>query len=194
MTRVTFTLLIALLAVSSAFAQATAPGEFVVSANSLNIRLASNTSAKVKGKLYRGQKVDVFEVSGGWARISRYYDGASEGFSGEVADWVFATHLSPGPVTPLPAQAPVKITVDVDSPVYEAIKSSDDLALHQVIFVQVSEQLVDTGQCKLSDFEDIGGWWRSAAHKLEPVYYTYCGGTNNENRIYVNTATGEVFR
>jgi hypothetical protein len=194
MTRFTLVLLIAVCAATTAFAEAAAPGEFVVSASSLNVRLAANASAKVKDKLYRGQEVDVFEVSNGWARISRYYDGASEGLSGDVADWVSAEHLSPVTKTPPPARPRVEIKIDVDSPVYQAIKSSDDLAEHQGIFVQVSEKLVDAGQCKLSDFRDIGGWWRSAAHKPEPVYYTYCGGASNEDRIYVNTATGEVFR
>lgn len=194
MTRVILTLLIAVCAASSAFAQARSPGAYIVSAGTLNIRLAANATAKVQGKLYRGQQIDVFEFSNGWARISRYYDGASEGLSGDVAQWVFAEHLSPGKATPTPAKRPVAITIDVDSPVYQAIKSSDDLAEHQGTFVQVSEKLVNAGQCKLSDFRDIGGWWRSAAHKPEPVYYTYCGGASNEDRIYVNTATGEVFR
>jgi len=194
MTRVTLTLLIAVCAASTAFAQAMSPGAYVVSADTLNIRLAANTSAQIKGKLYRGQEVEVLEVSNGWARISRYYDGAAEGLSGDVARWVFATHLSPMPVTPPPAKPRVEIKVDVNSPVYQAIESSDDLTLHQGIFVQVSEELVNAGECKLSDFRDIGGWWRSAAHKPEPVYYTYCGGASNEDRIYLNTDTGRTFR
>jgi len=194
MTRVTLTLLIAVCAASTAFAQAMSPGAYVVSADTLNIRLAANTSAQIKGKLYRGQEVEVLEVSNGWARISRYYDGASEGLSGDVARWVFATHLSPRPITQPPAKPRVEIKVDVNSPVYQAIESSDDLTLHQGIFVQVSEELVNAGECKLSDFRDIGGWWRSAAHKPEPVYYTYCGGASNEDRIYLNTDTGRTFR
>jgi hypothetical protein len=129
-----------------------------------------------------------------WARISRYYDGATEGISGNIAHWLFARHLTPRPAAPAPIKPPVETRVDVDSPVYKAIESSDDLALHQVIFVQVSKKLVSTGECKLSDFRDIGGWWRSAAHKPEPVYYTYCGGATNEDRIYVNTDTGQTFR
>ena len=194
MTRVTLTLLIAVCAASTALAQARSPGEYVVSADTLNIRLAANTSAKVKGKLYRGQEVEVLEVDKGWARISSYYDGAAEGLSGNVARWVFATHLSPRTATPPPAKPRVKIKVDINSPVYQAIESSDDLARHQGIFVQVSEKLVNAGQCKLSDFKDIGGWWRSAKHKPDPVYYTYCGGASNEDRIYVNTNTGKTFR
>jgi hypothetical protein len=194
MTRVILTLLIAVCTASTALAQARSPGEYVVSADSLNIRLAASTSAKVKGKLSQGQKVEVLEVNNGWARISRYYDGSAEGLSGDVARWVFATHLSPIPAAPPPAKPRLEIKVDVNSPVYQAIQSSDDLALHQGIFVQVSEELVNSGQCKLSDFRDIGGWWRSAAHKPEPVYYTYCGGATNEDRIYVNTDTGRTFR
>jgi len=198
MTRITLTLLIVLCAASTAFAQVRSAGEYVVSAGTLNIRLAADTSGKIKGKLFRGQQIEVLEVNNGWARISHYYDGANEGLSGDVAQWVFATHLASRPAAPAPAPAPAKpvviIKVDINSPVYQAIESSDDLAEHQGIFVQVSEKLVNGGQCKLSDFRDIGGWWRSVAHKPEPVYYTYCGGASNEDRIYVNTNTGKTFR
>jgi hypothetical protein len=200
MTRISITILIALCAFSSAYAEAKTPGDYVVSAGTLNVRLAANTAGKVAGKLSRGQVVEVFEVDDGWARISRYYDGTGEGQPGTVARWVFAAHLDTStssqqqgrPVAQAPR--PVRTQVDPDSPVYDAIRASDDLAKYQGTFVAVSEELVDVGACELSDFRDIGGWWRSAAHKPEPVYYTYCGGGSNNHRIYVNADTGYVFR
>ncbi len=200
MIRISITLLIALFALSSAYAEAKTPGDYVVSAGTLNVRLAANTTGKVAGKLARGQTVEVLEVDDGWARISHYFDGASEGQPGTVARWVFAAHLEargyaqpPGkPVAQV--SRPVRTLVDPNSPVFDAIRASDDLAQYQGTFVAVSEELVDAGACELSDFRDIGGWWRSAAHKPEPVYYTYCGGGSNNHRIYVNADTGYVFR
>ena len=187
MTRVALSVFIAIFAVSIAFAKAESPGDFVVTAGTLNVRLAANKAGIVSSKLYEQEEVEVFEFKNGWARISQYYDGEIEGLSGNVARWVFATHLS--------AKRTVAEKTIVNSPIVEAIKSSDDLAKFQDTFVSVSEKLVNSGECKLSDFEDIGGWWRSAEHKQAGlIYYTFCGDAGNNHRIYVNTATGKTFR
>jgi len=186
MCRVAVTIFITLFAASTVFAEARSPGGFVVTAVSLNVRQAANETGKVTGKLYQQEKVEVFEVKNGWARISEYYAEEINGLSTKVARWVFATHLS--------AQRPTRKTITANSPIINAIRSSDDLALHQDTFVRVSEELINSGECKLSDFEDIGGWWRSVDHKPRPVYYTYCGGAINNHRVFVNTATGTTFR
>jgi len=209
MTRVSLTVLVAIFTVTTAFAAVKSPGDFVVTAGTLNVRLAPNTAAKARGKLHRGQVVEVLEVKEGWARISRYYNGASEGLSGTVAHWVFAKHLSAlssaenltatpdtknPPAEVQPAMPPPGEKIVVSAPILEAIKSSDDLPKYQATFAWVSTKLVDSGTCKISDFRDIGGWWRSADHKPRPVYYTYCGGGSNSDRIYVDTTTGVTFR
>jgi hypothetical protein len=206
MTRVFLTLLVTVFSVTTAFAAVKSPGDFVVTAGTLNVRLAPSTSAKARGKLHRGQVIEVLEVVDGWARISRYYNGASEGLSGTVAHWVFATHLSAlppaegladrkdPPVEVQPAMPPPGEEIVVSAPIFDAIKSSDDLPKYQATFAWVSAKLVDSGTCEISDFRDIGGWWRSADHKPRPVYYTYCGGGSNSDRIYVDTTTGETFR
>jgi hypothetical protein len=186
MTRVTLTIFIAVFAVSTAYAEARSPGGYVVTADSLNVRLAANETGKITDKMHQQEKVEVFEVTRGWARISEYFDAEINGQSSKVARWVSAAHLS--------AQRPAEKKVIVSTPIVEAIRSSDDLAKHLDTFVRVSEKLVKSGECKLSDFEDIGGWWRSVAHKPRPVYYTYCGGGVDNHRVYVNTATGATFR
>lgn len=186
MTKVLITLSLLLCVVSSAFAEATAPGRYVVTATTLNVRLAADTSGKLVGKLNQANKVEVLEVRDGWARISEYYDGETEGLSGRVAKWVFAAHLA--------SKIPPRNKVRVNSAVFEAISASEDLEQHRDTFAQASQRLINSGQCKLSDFRDIGGWWRSASHNPEPVYYTYCGGAGNNDRIYVDTTTGETFK
>lgn len=74
--------------------QATKPGAYYVKENILEIRLSPSDSGSVTNRIYRRQKVDVFEVQNRWARISKYYDGAVEGKSGQVARWVLASGLS----------------------------------------------------------------------------------------------------
>ena len=195
MIRAIAALLIAALAASNALAEANTPGRYVVTATTLNIRLAPNTAGQAAGSLRQGQEIEVLEVDNGWARISEYYDGARDGVSGTVASRVFAEHLGAGGSAQAPVELPAAaVEVDVDSPVYRAIESSDDLDKYQGLFVLVSEKLVESGACNLSDFRDIGGWWRSTSHQPRPVYYTYCGGATDKHRIFVDTQTGQVFR
>ena len=117
--RVAVAIFIAIFTASTAFAEARSPGGFVVTADSLNVRLAANETGKVTDKLFQREKVEVFEVRNGWARVSEYYDEDVSGISTKVARWVFATHLS--------AQRPANMKVIASAPIVEAIKSSDDL-------------------------------------------------------------------
>lgn len=69
-------------------------GIYYVNSDSLNVRLAPNIQGKKTNTLYKRQKVDVYEISDGWARISDYYDGSLEGLHGQVARWVYGEYLS----------------------------------------------------------------------------------------------------
>ena len=218
MIRAVLAVFIAVFCTSPAFAEAKYPGDFVVTADTLNIRLAASTTGKVAGKLHQREKVEVLEVNDGWARISGYYGVEVGGQSANVARWVFATHLSPAlPAEEavddgativaamqssgdsskyqniLAADQPVQ-RADVNSPIFAAIKASEDLTKYLDTFVSVSGKLIDAGECQLSDFEDIGGWWKSVDHQPRPIYYTYCGGASNNHRVFVNVNTGRVFR
>lgn len=224
MTRVILAVLIAVFAASSAFAEAKYPGEFVVTADTLNVRLQANTSGKLIDRLVQREKVEVLEVKDGWARLSEYRGGEAESGSVGAARWVFAMHLSPATSTPSAPPKEMKIAegvpiiaamtsadelakyqdslavdrpeqrIDVSSPIVAAIKASEDLGKHLDTFVLVSGKLVNAGECELSDFEDIGGWWRSVDHRPRPIYYTYCGGASNNHRVFVNVDTGRVFK
>ena len=82
----------------------------------------------------------------------------------------------------------------INPAIYGAISASEDLEENRDTFAWVSQKLINSGQCRISDFRDIGGWWRSAEHNPEPIYYTYCGGASNSDRIFVDTRTGEIFK
>jgi hypothetical protein len=187
MKKVTVAIFIASFTISLAHAEATSPGDYYVTSNKLNVLLAPNKTGKITSTIYKRQKVEVFQVKGGWARVSRYYDGGVEGLSGEVARWVFAKYLS----TNRPAEEQV---ANLNSPVAKAIKSSDDFSKYQSVFISASEKLIKSGKCSLGDFKEMGGWWRSTNHNPKPVYFTYCGGMTISNRIYLNAATGSTFR
>ena len=187
MKKFTLAIFLVLFAIAFAHAGATSPGDYYVTSNKLNVRLAPNKQGKVTNTLYKREKVEVFEVKDSWARISRYYDGGIEGMSGSVARWVFAKYLSSN----RPAEEKV---ANRNSSVAKAIKSSDDFSKHQGVFVSVSEQLIKAGKCSLGDFKEMGGWWRSTNHKPKPIYFTYCGGMTKSNRIYLNASNGKTFR
>lgn len=76
-----------------------------------------------------------------------------------------------------------------------AIAHSDDYSRHKTVFLKVSQQLIDEGQCKLADFVKTGGWWKSTTtYKKQPVYFTYCGGMHIKNRLYLDASNSKVFK
>lgn len=84
----------ALLVSGPVFAQATQPGVYFVKEKFLEERLAPQANASITNKIYLQQKVDVFEIKNGFARVSKYYDGEVEGKQGQVARWVLTAGLS----------------------------------------------------------------------------------------------------
>ena len=58
----TLAIFLALFGVSFAHASATSPGDYYVTSNKLNVRLAPNKSGKNTNTLYKRQKVKVFEI------------------------------------------------------------------------------------------------------------------------------------
>jgi hypothetical protein len=89
-----FALALGFVGIGAAFAQASAPGTYYVKESVLEERLAPSATGTTTNRIYLRQKVDVFELNGEWARVSKYYDGSVEGKSGQVARWVLASGLS----------------------------------------------------------------------------------------------------
>jgi hypothetical protein len=75
-----------------------------------------------------------------------------------------------------------------------SVSQSDDFKKHEKAFVAAARRLVSVGTCKVSDFEEVGGFLKSMNHKNKPIYFTYCGGLTIPNRLYLNVSTGEVFK
>lgn len=188
MHRTVSTLVIAgLLACSAAFAQVKGPGTYYVVVEKTDERLEPAASGQSTNVLRKRQAVNVLEVKGQWARVTKFYDGGVEGVAGQVARWVAVKDLS--------ATRPPEETAAKDEPeLAKLLTGSDDFARHRKAFIKASQDLVDRRQCTAQDFKDIGGWSRSTNFPSKPVYFTYCGGMSKNNRIYVNVATGETFR
>ncbi len=163
-------------------------GKAHVTVDRLNVRLSPDPSGKVTNRLDRGQRVDVLEISNGWARISKYYDGVVEGESGQAARWVASKHLSKS----RPSLSSAVQSNSPDSPLEAVLRSSDDYHKHRARFLAAAEQLISQGRGTIEDFREMGGWVRSTRRKS--VYFTYCGGMRRSNRVYLDITTGKVFQ
>lgn len=161
---------------------------YFVTAETLNVRLAPNKEGAITNTLYENQRVDVYEIKKGWARVSEYYSGVVEGKTGNVARWVSLKHLSKNrPIKKESSKTEI-------SALEEALKGSNNYSKYKKSFLKASETLIKEKSCTVNDFKKIGGWMRSSTHSPRPIFFTYCGGMIKENRIYLNAETGEIFR
>ncbi len=159
--------------------------DFYVSAVSLGVREQPDLSAYVdlNNLLYRGQRVHLLEKQSGWGRISDYYVYQEGG--PEVAEWI--------PLDGLSVEAPIITPQERSKTVAGYIGASDDFGLYQEQFVTSTDRLLNDGHCAPQDFAELGGWVRSVTYASQPVYFIYCGGLNQRNKIYLNAQTGQIF-
>ncbi|UOE82062.1 SH3 domain-containing protein [Vibrio splendidus] len=133
--------------------------------------------------LYKGEKVEVLEKQGEWARISDYIV-LKEG-GPQTAEWVSMSGLSNDEVI-ISEKESIEI---LDS----YLVKSDDLKIHQEKFRNSVAKLISEGECAPSDFEELGGWVKSVKYSNRDVYFIYCGGLSLENKIYLDVNTNEIF-
>lgn len=177
------------LALGASFAHGLQPGAYIVSANKLNVRLSPRPQAEVLMQLKRGEFVTVYQAAGDWARISEYYDGAQEGFDGMVAHWVSSEFLA------VPGEVPKTTfgTVNArDSSLEAVVRQSDAFEKHSDVLLMASKRLVDSGTCKLSDFQATRGWSLDAARQ-PATFFTYCSPGGNRKSVFLDPITGTVF-
>jgi hypothetical protein len=150
---------------------ADAPGVYYVTVGQTDERLAPSPSSQSTNRIYRQQKVDVFEVRDGWARVSKYYDGSVEGVSGEVARWVLAVHLGKQRPADLPQPK-----VDRDPRIAESAigkVGEDGLTEQDVrILYRGAQHFLDTGRCSRVEMAD-------KSVSKPNTYYVNCGEPQN---------------
>lgn len=157
--------------------------EYYVIERRINVYNKPENQALIVDTLYKGEKVSVLEKADGWFRLSDYivYEEGGE----ETAEWVDSKGLSDAePV--IKEQERLEILDGY-------LQKSDDLKTHLDMFRNKTQQLLDDETCDPSDFEELGGWVRSVTYKKRNVYFIYCGGLEQENKIYLDVDKGEIF-
>lgn len=157
--------------------------EYYVTERRINVYNKPEHQALIVDTLYKGEKVSVLEKADGWFRLSDYivYEEGGE----ETAEWVDSKGLSDAePI--IKEQERLEILDGY-------LQKSDDLKTHLDMFRNKTQQLLDDETCDPSDFEELGGWVRSVTYKKRNVYFIYCGGLEQENKIYLDVDKGEIF-
>ncbi|MEZ8120053.1 SH3 domain-containing protein [Vibrio splendidus] len=157
--------------------------EFYVLDRKLEVVEQPEIDGLITDYLYKGEKVEVLEKQGEWARISDYIV-LKEG-GPQTAEWVSMSGLSNDEVI-ISEKESIEI---LDS----YLVKSDDLKLHKETFRTTVAELISDGECDPSDFEELGGWVKSVKYSDRDVYFIYCGGLSLENKIYLDVNTNEIF-
>ncbi|CAH0530187.1 hypothetical protein [Vibrio hippocampi] len=155
---------------------------YYVNQTTTSIKIRPDDQAPEEGIAYYGEKLTPQEIQGDWIRIAPIYQ--LEPGSEEISQWVKVSDLS---------VAQVPLEGDKWAEVLEQyLNQSDDYLLYSDEFLKVSTQLLKQGECRLADFEQVGGWIKSINHPQD-VYFTYCGGIDARHKKYFNVATQKIF-
>ncbi len=157
--------------------------EFYVLDRKLKVVEQPEIDGLITDYLYKGEKVELLEKQGEWARISDYIV-LKEG-GPQTAEWISMSGLSSDEVI---------ISEQENREILDSyLSKSDDLKLHQEKFRNTVAKLISEGECDPSDFEELGGWVKSVKYSDRDVYFIYCGGLSLENKIYLDVNTNEIF-
>lgn len=157
--------------------------DYYVSPPKLGVREHPRYEAFVESVVYRGEKLHILEKKNGWGRISPYY--VYEEGGEEVAEWV--------PMEALLEVAPTITKEERVETVSSYIEKSDDFKQHFEMFVKKTDELLKENTCVPEDFEETSGWIRSLTFEQRDVYFVYCGGIKQADKIYLDVQTGEIF-
>ena len=152
------------------FAKEFKTGTYFVIETVLEERLAPNPKGKITNRIYRQQKVDVLEVKGVWARVSKYYDGEVEGEKGQVARWVLIKGLSttrPSDLAQPTIKSDPRILKDAIPKVGKNGLNENDIR----ILYKGATKLLNSGQCANVEYGD-------KSVSKPNTYYVNCGGPN----------------
>ncbi|ASI93772.1 SH3 domain-containing protein [Vibrio rotiferianus] len=157
--------------------------EYYVIERKISVYNEPSEDGLIVDSLYKGEKLSVLEKKDGWFRISAYivYHEGGE----ETAEWVDSQGLSDA--------APVIKEQERLEILDSYLGKSDDLKEHRKVFRSTTQRLLKDGTCKPEDFEELGGWVRSVTYKTRNVYFIYCGGIEQENKIYLDVDNGDIF-
>ncbi|USD63948.1 hypothetical protein [Vibrio sp. SCSIO 43136] len=157
------------------------PGQYFVQMPGQELRYSPDDDGAIAKTLDIGAQVEVFESKDGWSRVSEYY----EYVDGKMAHWI--------PNEKLEATLPEDYDQVRAMRLEGQIDESEDFMELRDIFMVETQKLIDSGRCDYDDFEVTKGWWKSTDYAQQPVYFTYCGGLERSDKIYLNVDSREVF-
>lgn len=100
--------------------------------------------------------------------------------------------ISSGPAQTAPVRKP---RVYTDAEIQEAIAKSDDYDMYRSEFMEAARSLLASRRCGRYEMTQYGGFVKAQGNnKTLPIYFTYCGGSHLDNRIYLNISTGDIFK
>ena len=141
--------------------------------------LAPSEDAEIVNRLYRGQKVEVFEEVEGWARVTGYYKHHFDG--NRVARWLKTSSLSPDKPAPPNHSLP-------DTRLGKALAKSDDVGRYWKRFMRAANVAMERGLVEEDDVVECGGWIRSRSDG----YYFVHTESHIRGRIYLHAPSGRM--
>ncbi|MDN3611376.1 hypothetical protein QWZ16_17380 [Vibrio ostreicida] len=157
--------------------------DYYVSPERLGIREFPDHKAFIESVVYRGDKLKILEKKDGWGRVSDYY--VYEEGGEEIAEWV--------PMDALLEVAPTISKEERMETISRYIEKSDDFKQFFDMFILKTGQLITDKTCVPEDFEETSGWVRSTTFRDRDVYFVYCGGIKQANKVYLDVQSGEIF-
>jgi hypothetical protein len=123
-------------------------------------------------------EISIYDTSGRWVRINKQ--------SEKEGQWIYSQDTS--------SNFPSVTEKEKRLQMKRLIRGTDDFEQNEERFIDLTMQVIATEDCSQEDIQILGGWIRSLTYSEEPVYYTYCGGIEPQNKLYLNLASGEWFR
>ncbi len=157
--------------------------DYYVNPEKLAVRNAPSGDAFIEGFVYRGDKLHILEQKDGWGRVTPYY--VYEEGGEQTAEWV--------PMKSLLEVPPTITREERLETVSQYVEKSDDFKDFFEMFTKKADELLKEGTCSPEDFEELGGWVRSNRFEGRDVYFVYCGGLKQQNKIYLDVQTGKIF-
>jgi hypothetical protein len=157
--------------------------DYYVSVESAEIRTQPSQTAPSEGTAYLGEHIEALGHQEDWIRIAPIYQLEDDGE--QTSQWLPLDVVGKEPISTKSEQWAQAIISYIDK--------SDDFSEHDEAFIKATQTLLVEKQCRASDFVEIGGWVKSINYKND-VYFTYCGGLETSDKIYLDVKTGRVFR
>ena len=136
--------------------------------------------AEVVSRLDLRQRVDVFEDTNGWTRVSWYYDHYADGR--KLARWVRTSSLSSDRPAPPKHGLP-------ETRLGAALARSDNVGRYWRRFLRGAQRAIDRGLASEDDFVECGGWVRSPS---SAGFYFINPDSHVRGRIYLHAPTGRM--